>query len=280
MAKDGEEYLEEEEFIPLSYGNLKDRLTLDNYEGRHLWRYMDIYEFLNIIEKNELYFTNLTLFEDSYESSLSEELKIILENELVNLKKQDIYTNKIDHNKLFQALEKGKSNHYVNCWSSSKDNYGLWNIYSKNRKYGIAIQTTIKRLCQSIDSKYKYKNNGKYYMSEGDVFITGSKVIYSLEGHNFFDTNNQILNLDMNAIICYKTLNYEYEQEFRLCLADLEKEDGKIIKINTDKLIEKWIPSPFMPQWFIDDVLMKLLDKYGLSQRYKKSNIKLSKIDR
>jgi len=58
-----------------------DQHRLD-YKNWFVWRYMDLFEFLNIIENKELFFTSLKSFEDSYESHLTIELKSKLLKEL------------------------------------------------------------------------------------------------------------------------------------------------------------------------------------------------------
>lgn len=117
----------------------------------------------------------------------------------------------------------------------------MWKLYS-NYNYGISIQSTVKRLDDSIQYK------------DFPVEIRSIKYLdWTKEGVG----KNQIFDEQLSV----KRLSFKHEKEIRAIIRSnftysnsqiklrLNK-DGKLIPANLDLLIEKIFVSPFTKSWF------------------------------
>lgn len=236
----------------------KDDETIE--EEIEIWRYMDFFEFMHLIQNESLHFTNIQQFEDNYERILPNEIKSKIGEELSGYLGRDINTLIKPIDELTKSIEKNKKNLYVNCWSFNKDSYGLWKIYTKSSYYGIAVVTNIQKLCKCFSCEFNNTNKLRFTGKKIGYKITGDKVHYNWKTVDFFDfKNNKAVYLYQDNISFYKTKNYEFEKEYRVVLRNDYQDTGINLNIDVNELILKWYPSPFMPEWFIRDVLLAFM---------------------
>jgi hypothetical protein len=158
----------------------------------------------------------------------------------------------------------------VSCWYSSDDESdAMWRIYSPHRQ-GIAIRTSRYRLEKII---------------EPEAYLTDVKYI------DFIDERANIY--IPSDVFEYKRKAFAYESEVRAIATkyphsgfengmpkmsvpvDGEEypQNGYPIDITLSELIEEIIVSPYSKDWFFD-VVIGLVDKYGLSVPVSKSRLK------
>lgn len=249
-----------------------------------LWRYMSLDKFIDIISSEELYFSPLTSYNktDPYEGllpkvalnafssiikdefdRLNESLKplfaVMEENE-----KKGIPTSKEDKERI-QALNKMMGEHLpqmektyflvmssvtVNCWHQNDfESEGMWRLYSDDNK-GIAIQTTVKNLVESIItdkhvmvSEVKYIDYFDKKLTPADCVTNGRTIPY-LKRNSFAHEKEVRLSI---------TPNFNYKDVLS------HKPQGIRVKINPSKLIEKIYISPYVSEPYPSSVsvLMK-----------------------
>lgn len=222
---------------------------------------MDLAKFISLLSNRSLYFTSFEKFNDPYEFYLpqiytkslnimrEEDTKKMFEDAKRMIKKienidQEKYLISIKNiNNIFndyilkqKNIEKeAKAMFGVSCWHINEyENEALWKIYT-NQGQGIAIETNVEKLEQSLDYHIK---------------MTFDKVRYEN-----FDTNNlQKNNKHYWGFIKRKA--FEYEKEYRAIALLDEKYFGRGCYIKTDLnvLIEKIHISPFMPKYFLDSI--------------------------
>jgi hypothetical protein len=239
-----------------------------------LWRYINLMEFMDMILNKTLYFRSVVKFEDNYERTLPEEIKSKLFTELsgiLHLGAKEI--EKIIQNAV-KNIRSNKERMYANCWSFSKDNYGLWNVYTRNKTYGIAIETTIDKLCKCFNGKFE-PDGIKFSCEQPTEKIFGNKVYYNWKDIELLNIHKNQVEITEENISFYKTSNYEYEQEYRVIIySNNQMEEALQRSVELDELITGWYPSSYMPVWFRDVLLsyVKMLNA-NLFSKFKVSEI-------
>ena len=144
---------------------------------------------------------------------------------------------------------------YVNCWHMNEhESNSMWNLYSRVDK-GIAIQSTYKRLCQSLN------------ICKETVYVGMVK---------YRDLSNEMTPID-NAFYRYifKEKSYADERELRALIIKLTDDDGNLIIestdtgilscVNLDLLIERVVMSPTARTSFVDKV-KSTTNKHGIDK--------------
>lgn len=190
----------------------KDLPSLD--DNTVLWRYMPLEKFLYLIRERKLYFCRLDAFEDKHEGRLS-----LLDKKIFH------------YNETSAAYwERETKRHFANCWIQSPHELNLmWNNYGKG---GIAIQTTVKSLKQSLEH-------------DKDHMVYLSYIKYIDDQTESSHEPSEVINIF--RILYSKRKFFEQEREVRLLYSpDAPKEDEKGYPLDVDlkKLIEKVVLSP------------------------------------
>jgi hypothetical protein len=146
----------------------------------------------------------------------------------------------------------------VNCWHQNEfESEAMWRLYSENNK-GIAIQTTLQDLIDSIDDERVHISEVKYI--------------------DFQDKNLKpkdcVVNGHLSALL--KRKSFEHEKEVRLffqpendlntLLAEDYKYQYQLIDIDLSKLISKVYISPYASELFANSV-KEVLRRFGLDDR-------------
>lgn len=230
--------------------NIKDINIYDNKQK--IWRYIKVDRLIDIIEKEEIYFSSAVQFaDDPYEGAIS----IVPEG-------TEITTEKIFEDAFSQLRRLTK----IICWHISDcENDAMWKLYA-NFKKGLAITTTIESLINSLEP-YKIKPE---YASET---LNVGKIEY-------IDLMNETINQNMMNRFFYKHNAFSWEKEFRLTISlrmaeefgVLIPEDGIFVKINPKILIKNIYLGPSIS----DEDRKKILDvceKNGIENRIKISSL-------
>ncbi len=234
-------------------------------------KYIDLTKFVSILQRESLFFCRLDKLEDHFEGTLSKptqkmvhdyfSTQHLLSTNFKQLSEEEVIENV---KKYFDAQSKRKAIHTVCCWNkSNSESAALWKIYSDFNK-GIMLISRVNSIIESF--------------SETEESIDLSEVKY-------LDYNKEDMPLG-NAIfpIIHKHEAYHYEEELRLIhtvefengfIYDWsieEVEQGKYLKVDLNKLIDKIVLSPYSPNWYFK-LIENLCETYGLETTIVKSEL-------
>jgi len=147
-----------------------------------IWRYMDLWKFLDIIDNKKLYLSRADSFEDKFEGRVA------------NRKVRDLEDNhpikKIDNYSEFVL----KKQTYISCWTClENEDYPLWKIYS-NYESAIAIKTTVGKLIESISDEKSIQRIGivNYFRRNSGYVFKGNTYQLFFEKRKFFSFEHEI----------------------------------------------------------------------------------------
>jgi hypothetical protein len=199
-----------------------------------IWRYMDVLQFLTMLEQHALYFALLREVEDVWEAAHSKQLKASL----------------MKIGPEMPIMAKVLSRHTaINCWHENRsESLAMWSLYT-SESHGIAIQTTVGRLIES-------------FKGDEHQIIVG-RVTY--EDHNQ-DYEESFPTPRVNTIkaVFQKRVCYRHESEVRAMVLIMEPppnpipgefypavppDHGALVSVDLSVLIERVVVSPSFPGW-------------------------------
>ena len=222
-------------------------------------RYINFTELIDLLETQELHFTNSHYFEDGYEGEIP-----------INFFKGWSDESKKNYLNLINSI-KDIRNVYVNCWNKfENESYALWKIYT-NPKNGICIKTTIGRLKSALRNSDIKIYKIKYIDSYKDM-ITKTEPAYYYRDEGTLSINTRLMET-------LKFKPYDYENEVRAIYVDYSKDHCKRFKVNLNLLIEDIFVSPFAPDWFYNLVKKIVWNRYKIDNNIKirRSDIRVTK---
>ncbi|MDR6160137.1 hypothetical protein QF023_003653 [Chryseobacterium sp. SLBN-27] len=188
--------------------------------GQPIWRYMDFWKFLNLLETKSLWFSNAIGLGDNHEGVIPHfVLSQMLEQDKQkgNTSNEDL-NNYLEKNLRFETL--------ISSWRyAERESFAMWKMYSKD-KTGIAIKTDFESLKKSFDK------------TERDIYI--GEILYIDENNYYYTTSN------MYFPFLTKLDYYSFENEIRCitsCGIDEEK-CSKLIEVDINILIKEVFISP------------------------------------
>jgi hypothetical protein len=217
----------------------------DNIDVK-LWRYMDLTQFMSMLEEQGVLFTRADLFDDKFEGTMSKPLHDFLKER------------SWDPQQHADLLRMTKAWSFVSCWHMNEvESAAMWKIYSASKE-SICIQTTFARLRDVLPE---------------DVYI--GTVSYILYDRDKIPAGNVFWPLT------YKRLSFEHERELRAVWSNMAgvssaepavaagleyrpaPQESVWKHVDLSELIENLFVSPTAKPWF-RDLLEKLLHTYGL----------------
>lgn len=227
--------------------------------GTKLWRYIDFTKFLSLLETESLFFTRADRFEDPFEgargfqyqtkeayetvekfkllelkSKYQKEGKPLPSNgELCRIVADEMVAVRENYKKLRETV-------FISCWhANERESEGMWKLYTSVMAQGVAIQTTVEHLCQSLsDPNYEI-------------------------GHVRYIDYNEPLKINQRPY-WYKRNAFRHEDEVRAVIIDNSlKAYGKQVHVNLDYLIDGVYISPTAQGWFAD-LVKSVCRRYGL----------------
>ncbi len=222
---------------------------------------MDFSKFVDLLDSRCLFFPSLTRLRelDPYEGSLTALSSYGRKN-----RKSEKQLKESDQVVLGNQVVSGTT--FVNSWYLSEiESAALWRLFPKSNE-GIAIQSTVERLGQSVASG-----------SGGSTFYMGS-VTYGHEKVRERKTDAPKSYSDDDAVFT-KRACFEHERELRLVIyaRDLKKpvvcdENGLRVPVDIGSLISEVVTSPEAPSW-ISDLVERVLKKYDFSCGVRQSTL-------
>ncbi|WP_411727225.1 DUF2971 domain-containing protein [Methyloglobulus sp.] len=239
-------------------------------DSEKIWRYMDLAKLVSLLSKKALYFPCPQKFGDPFEGYFSrgyfkerasemmkkiKDTKLMRDGALADSQKLTPYHQdyhkfvlKRDHaikvcdeaidgidKGLITAIEENKIKNGVNCWHKSEyESAAMWNLYT-NDGQGIAVESTIKQLKDSI-------------ICERPLIF--ESVIYRAEDEPKNDQHPK------HDILIFKRKAFEHEKEFRaiIDLCDKEMGVGTFVRCDLHKLINRIHISPYLEPYFVEIV--------------------------
>lgn len=194
----------------------------------NLYRYISLSQFISFIELEQIYLTNITKWEDTWEAPM-----------------RNIPT-KSSTGKLEKPLFRLEDTLYAQCWSKLKDSDALWRIYCKKND-GIMLKTSAK----------------KFELIEGFRKAFLAEVIYFKEN----DLMQQIMKLESGTEYraiggaCLKRDSFTHESEVRFIVCQQDHFDNfkfgceKLnFKVNVFDFIEDIYIDPRSDNWFVESI--------------------------
>ncbi|WP_170959949.1 hypothetical protein [Bacillus cereus] len=238
--------LEKTVFIKPEYFNVK------------IWRYIDFNKFIDILERNSLYFTRSDKFDDPFEGisqtvTKGERLRCFndMYNRLDSERKDAIQQSAKDLDWKIREWT------YINCWHMNESD-AMWKLYFKS-DVEIAIQSTFNHLCNSFSN-----------VEEGICIGKVNYIDYEIDGmHN----NRHIL-----SPFVYKRKEFAHERELRAVMMkfphyetvhDYNRKSfdcGVHVRVNLEELIDTIYIAPTAPAWTVELVKLMLI-KYELGHK-------------
>ncbi|MFD0796208.1 hypothetical protein ACFQZJ_01950 [Maribacter chungangensis] len=200
----------------------KDHPTFIIKESLHkpIWRYMDFWKFLNLLETSSLYFSNAENLGDNYEGRIP---KIVYEL-MIAEDKENGNTNNQDTNDYLESHLRKET--LISSWTyDEKESFAMWKMYAKD-KMGIAIKTDFVSLISCFNK------------TERDIYI--GEVSYFDEENFRYPTNN------LYYPFLVKLNYYSSEKELRCitsCRHD-EEHESKLVEVDLNELVKNIYISP------------------------------------
>lgn len=176
-----------------------------------------------------------------------------------------------------QDTEKKEHVPYVVCFSKTKDYLPMWSLYGDKHK-GVC-------LCFSDEIIYKIQGCNNLYITSGDVayhdYIDAGPVKQSLslfyekfirDKEGLSDDTISELILEISPYI--KNKNYEYENEFRICVYNYKErvEEKFIYYENNQPFINIFVPIEYLKYIILGNKLPFNITKTLLADYFTKSN--------
>jgi hypothetical protein len=203
---------------------------------QEIWRYMDLWKFLDILDNSRMYLSQASKFEDKLDGRIPNHALKSAESGHP-LKQIDSFSE--------SSL---KRSHYVGCWSSEvKETYPMWKVYS-DYKTAVAIKTTVGDLISSISEEEKDIYIGKinYVNPHGSYVFKGNTFQFFFEKRDYFSFENEVRILTI--------MEYSGNREL------LELPSGIFIKTKPETLIKEIKLAPLADESFKNLIELKLSD--------------------
>jgi hypothetical protein len=112
-------------------------------QDTRVWHYMNTDKFVKLLTSSVLLLTRSDHFEDFHEG-LPTDAEVLKEYSNYN-------EDEMKEGKFYTSLNR-KDQFYVHCWHKNEgESYAMWKLYAGIRE-GVAIQTTYKKLSESVGS--------------------------------------------------------------------------------------------------------------------------------
>jgi hypothetical protein len=215
---------------------------IERTKDKPLWRYIEFWKFLDLLETSELYFPAVSHLGDQHEGRIPEKVyKMMLDYDERMGRKNDFaqnYKGFVENNL--------RENTLVSSWNATEnESFAMWKMYAKE-KLGIAIKTNIEGLqnCFNKTERNIYIGEVNYYNDNAPKYETGNMYYSLMVKHHY----------------------YEFESEVR-CITSLNKKKGHTHRIEVDlnELIKEIYISPFASKTGLISIIEFLKEKYGLN---------------
>ena len=228
-----------------------ERINTANIISTPLWRYMDLWKFLQIVNTSTLFFPSVNLLGDQSEGKIPDKVYLLMKEHEKNNGRSDNFV---------QVFREFMENYSINStlvlsWNAAEnESFALWKMYAKDR-LGIAIKTNLERLKKS------------FQVTDEEIYI--GEVSY-------YDNEKPSYDVISFSTLLTKHIYYSFEREVR-CLTRLKDDERNVnfkhVKVDLNELIDEVYMSPFAFESGLLEIIEYLRTKHNLKFKIKMSGI-------
>ncbi|MGB0717874.1 MAG: DUF2971 domain-containing protein [Alphaproteobacteria bacterium] len=194
------------------------------HKGLQIWRYFKVERFLELLEKERIYFSSANEFSDTFEGAVA-----VLPPEI---KLDPRYT---EPDRLEQAFIPLKKYSKINCWHiEDHENSMMWEIYA-NRSKGVAVVSTVTSYIKSYTPYCATEKSQPETLFHGPV--------------KYENLLEERLRPSSKERFFYKDRIFKHEQEYRFMIS-LEEASMWV------DVAEKGIHVSFDPSVLIEEIIL------------------------
>jgi hypothetical protein len=211
-----------------------------------LWRYLSYEKFESLLVDKGLFFCRLDKFSDPFEGSVpTREVEFRINEAKKYASRFNLeFSLEKDDKPIADMHRRSKRTTIANCWQiNNNESDAMWQLYLKDNE-GVAIQTHLSNMISLMDpiDDMVFPSKVRYIDYDKDIWYDATE--YPVRDYNFLTP------------FVHKRVEYEHENEFRFFIEvkDAEQNEeywdsqpilnGKIIKLNVNKLVEKVLFAP------------------------------------
>lgn len=198
-----------------------------------LWRYFDLARYLDLLIREQLFFSNIENMEDPWEGWAMDTG--------------------------FRPQHPSSQLFTVSSWhNNDEENYAMWKIYAPGTA-GLAIQTTFQRLRDAF--------------AKTDKTIWIGKVSYYNQKQDTANAAGNKLYLQKRSVFAFeKEVRCCFQPDPPAPGHDKEPFKGVYIPLDLDQLIHRIYISPYAPAWF-RDLIAGINKKFGIDKKIIHSDV-------
>jgi hypothetical protein len=231
----------------------------DNLDAR-VWRYMDFFKFVSLLQKSALYFARADKLDDPFEGSypkINVSARMSFLAETLGFPSPEARTNAIKEGEFFN--KQWRRYIAINCWHlndhESVESAAMWQLYTKSNN-GIAVQSTYRHLRDAFE-------------------VTTEKVFLGIV--KYVDYEHGVISPGIFTPFVHKRKSFQHENEVRAAILkwpeahparsglDFNLETishGVAVDINIHVLVRNIYVAPGTPEWIVDTV-RSVVEHYG-----------------
>ncbi len=124
-------------------------------DNKIIWRYMDFTKFIDILNREKLYFPRVDKLGDPFEGSLPIESIKRRNSTVEQIYPPEFFRYIVSQKEVPKALSKAtkslRRSYAISCWNmSEEESAALWQLYCSGQG-GLSIRTTVRRLKKSFE---------------------------------------------------------------------------------------------------------------------------------
>ncbi|HMI08503.1 MAG TPA: hypothetical protein VK528_13220 [Flavobacterium sp.] len=210
-----------------------------------VWKYLDLSKFVDLLLYRKLFMSRSDKFEDQYEGTFSEPTF------------EEIRKLSADNPDFLDYYKTRRKNVVVSSWHINEyESFAMWQIFTQKSE-GLAIQSTLKRLQQSLDVEKIYEQH--------------------IGAVNYIDYKKEYIPFDNSFFpFLFKRKSFQYEREIRIITDvsshNLTIDNGLKIDIGINELIEKIYIHPKSENWY-KNLVIELVKRLGFDFIIEKSDL-------
>jgi hypothetical protein len=233
--------------------------------GDAIWRYFDFPKFVSALENRGLFFCRADLLGDPLEGSYTRRMLEIKARYLSKLQPGQTLAERERNLAIWEKDDRAcRTCTYVNCWHIGEhESMAMWQGYGGG-PYGIAIQSTIRRLDECLPTSITAVN-------EVPTIALGRVryIDYSSSAETIFSGGRDFGHVIENFFA--KSVAYRHEQEFRAAFFNVEalrvkprpNPVGFWVRMDLKAIVQSIRVSPLSPPWF-QDLVGSTCQRFGL----------------
>lgn len=196
-----------------------------------VWRFVNLFKFLCLLEYQQLRFARIDSFRDPYEGAIPSYHHPLPPNATAKEVKE--YEARIER------MVEQKKRIFASCWYiDDRESDAMWNLYCDERD-GIAMKTSYGRLQQFTESLNPVESSGKFYIGKINYINYTQQNFPSTNGFEYF---------------MHKRQSFEHEKEVRILtgaeLADGQAIEGLSVPFKAKEILEAVYVHPLAKQEF------------------------------